>query len=79
MEVWRNFFGYGFLVNYILLLFWFVCFVVAKDWMYSLHAKWFQIQNQDFDKIHYMGMALLKIQAFVFWLAPYLAICMVLD
>ena len=63
-----------FLGGLVLLLVWFVSFVSAGDWMYSVHSRWFQIPRQVFDTIHYTGMAITKILLLLFALLPYIAI-----
>jgi hypothetical protein len=60
------------------LLFWFVAFVAAHDWMYRLHGTWFKLSVEEFDLIHYKGMAYFKMGFLLFHLAPYLALRIVL-
>ena len=60
------------------LLWWFVAFLLAADWMYAVHSKWFEITKHDFHIMSYYGMALLKMVIFVFFLLPYLSIRLVL-
>jgi hypothetical protein len=67
-----------FFLSYALLLLWFVLYVAAGDWIYSLHTHWFEMGRSAFDSIHYCGMALVKICAILFFLFPYLAIKLVL-
>ena len=56
-----DFLLYCMLINYIILMIWFIAFIFAKDWMKRLHGQWFQISDQQFDAIHYGGMAIYKI------------------
>ena len=58
----------------VLLSVWFLCFVWAYDWMYSLHARWFMISRQNFDTVHYAAMAFTKITLILFFLLPWIAI-----
>jgi hypothetical protein len=60
------------------LLFWFVAFAVAHDWMYRLHGKWFNLSVEEFDSIHYRGMAYFKMGFLLLHMAPYLALRIVL-
>jgi hypothetical protein len=64
-------------INYGLLVLWFVMFAVAHEWLYGFHGRWFKISVERFDAIHYGGMAVYKIAIFVFNLAPYLALLIV--
>ena len=61
-------------INIGLLLWWFLSFVLAHDWTYRLHSKWYKLSVEKFDTIHYKGMALFKISIFVFNLVPYFAL-----
>ncbi len=70
--------GYSSIINYSILLVWFIIFMFAKNWMYNLHSKWFSILPQEFDTIHYKLMAQFKLLIFVFNLAPFFALCIIL-
>lgn len=61
-------------INYGMLLCWFLIFTVGRDWIYRLHGRWFRCTAEQFDVIHYAGMALYKIGIFLFNLAPYIAL-----
>lgn len=61
-------------INYGVLLVWFLCFLLAHDWMYQLHGKWFRLSVEQFDALHYAGMALFKIGILLFNLVPYVAL-----
>jgi len=57
-----------------LLLFSFVFYLLAGDWAYCVHSKWFDLTRQDFDLMYYYVLASFKIAAFLFFLIPYIAI-----
>ena len=57
-------------INYLILLIWFFAFIYAKNWMRSLHGRWFNLSDQTFDAIHYAAMAIYKILIMVFNLVP---------
>ena len=61
-------------INIGLLLWWFLFFVLAHDWMYRLHSKWFKVSVEEFDSIHYRSMAFFKASLLVFNLVPYFAL-----
>lgn len=50
--LWSTVFNYG------LLLVWFLFFMLAHDWMYLLHSRWFHLSLEQFDMLHYAGMAI---------------------
>lgn len=62
------------LINYGILLVWFLVFVFARDWMRDLHGKWFDLSRERFDAIHYAGMAGYKLLIMVFNLVPWIAV-----
>ena len=77
-ELIRNVLAWSTVINYGLLLVWFFFFVFAHDWMYRLHGRWFNISFQNFDAIHYAGMAIFKLWIIMFNLVPYLVLrCLV--
>ncbi len=62
------------LINYALLLWWFLVFRFAHEWIYRLHGRWFSLTLEQFDAIHYGGMAIYKVGIFLFNLVPYVAL-----
>ena len=77
VELLRDVLGWSAVINYAVLLLWFLIFRFGHDWMYGLHRQWFKLSPESFDAIQYAGMAFLKLCVFVFNLAPYLALRMV--
>ena len=69
-----DFLLYCALVNYSILIIWFLAFVFAKGWMKSLHGRWFTLSDQSFDAMHYGSMAVYKIGILLLNLAPYIAL-----
>jgi len=69
--------GWCTIINYSLLILWFLFFVLAHDFLFKLHGKWFNLTVERFDAMHYVGMAVFKVFIFVFNLTPYLAIQLV--
>ena len=61
-------------VNYGILLLWFLVFWFGHDWMFRLHSRWFQMAKERFDSIHYASMATYKIGILLFNLTPYIAL-----
>lgn len=70
--------GYSSIINYTILLIWFIVFTFAKKWIYNLHSKWFSIDPRQYDMLHYKLMAQFKLLIFVFNLAPFFALCIIL-
>ncbi|MGE5219290.1 MAG: DUF6868 family protein [Chloroflexota bacterium] len=61
-------------INYGILLVWFLFFVLAHDWMYLLHTRWFRLSVEQFDMLHYAGMSIFKIGILLLNLVPCVAL-----
>ena len=57
-----------------ILVWWFLFLTLGHDWVYKMHSKFYHIQREQFDDIHYAGMAFYKICIFTFFIVPYLAL-----
>lgn len=65
-------------INFGVLLVWFLMFFYAKRWYYNLSSKWFSIPEDKFDLIHYCLMGIFELFVFAFFVAPYIALRIVL-
>jgi hypothetical protein len=74
VEIIRNALGWCALINYGVLLLWFLFFTLAHEWMYRLHGRWFHLPRERFDGLHYAGMAFFKLGIILLNLVPYLAL-----
>ena len=74
IEVTRNFLLWSTVINYGLLLVWFLVFRFAHDWIQRLHGRWFRLSGEQFDAIHYAGMTLFKVGIILFNLVPYVVL-----
>ena len=74
IETVRAALGWCALMNMGLLLWWFLVFAFAHEWIYRMHGRWFAMPVERFNAIHYAGMAAFKIAIFVFNVMPYLAL-----
>lgn len=77
IETARSFLLWCLGINYGILMLWYIAFTVAHDSVYRLHARWFRISVEQFDTVHYTGMAIYKIGVLLLNLAPYIALRMV--
>ena len=67
--------GWCTVINYVILMVWFVVFFVAHDWLRELHTRFgFHLSPDQFDFANYFGMAIYKIGIMLFNLVPYLAL-----
>lgn len=71
------FFGYSSLIHFSILFLWFFLFIFARKWIYRLHTKWFDIQKEKFDTIHYRLMGLYKLLILLFAFIPYLTLLII--
>jgi hypothetical protein len=78
LEAIRSMLAWCAVINYGILLWWFLFFVLAHDWTYRVHSKWFPIPVDRFDAVHYAGIAFFKLLILVFNLTPYLALRIIL-
>jgi hypothetical protein len=62
------------IINYGMLLVWFLLFVLAHDWMYLSHSRWFHLSVEQFDMLHYAGMSIFKLGIILLNVVPYVAI-----
>ena len=62
------------IINYAVLVVWFVFFSLARESIHRLHGRWFRLSKEHFDTIHYAGMAVYKIGILLFNLVPYAAL-----
>ncbi len=74
IAILRDFLLWCAIVNYAALIVWFLAFTLAHKPLYRLHAKWFHLSENQFDVIHYSGMAAYKIAALSLNVAPYIAL-----
>ena len=64
-------------INYGLLLIWFLLSVLAHDWLHRLWGRWFRLSVEKFDAINFAGIILYKTGILLFNLAPFLALYLV--
>ena len=74
LEVIRAALGWFTIINWGLLLIWVLFLRLGHDFVYRVHSKWIQVPVDEFNAIHYKGMAYYKTGIILFNLAPYLAL-----
>lgn len=63
-------------VNYAILLVWFVVFSRAHDAVYRMHTRWFRLSPETFDALNYGGMAVYKIGVLLLNVVPLIAVAL---
>jgi hypothetical protein len=74
LEVTRQFLLWCTVIDYGVLLVWFLVFVFAHDAIQKIHGRWFHFSGDQFDALHYGGMSLFKIGILLFNLVPLIAL-----
>ncbi len=74
VELTRSFFLWCAVVNYGVLLVWFLVFVFAHDGVQRIHGRWFHLSGDQFDALHYAGMAIFKIGIILLNLVPFVVL-----
>ena len=72
----RDFLMWCTILDYGILLVWFLAFALAHDWLQRLHGRWFQLSRERFDALHYAGMSIFKIGILLFNLVPFIVLSM---
>ncbi len=74
LEVIRSVLGWCMVMNFGVLLVWFLFFVLVKGWVYRMHTQWFKVSEERFNVIHYQAIAYFKLAIIFFNVVPYLAL-----
>jgi len=77
IEVARNALLWCTVINYALLLVWFLLLALPHEWLYRLWGRWFHLTAEQFDTINFAGIVLYKLGVLLFNLVPYVALCIV--
>ena len=76
IEFIREVLGWCMVINFGILLWWFLWIRLAHDWVYLLQKKWFikQLSEEHFNTFNYAGLGLFKAGIILFNLVPYIAL-----
>lgn len=77
IEFTRGFLLWCTVINYGILLIWFLLFAFAHDWIRRFHGRWFCVSDEQFDFLHYFGMSIYKIGILLFNLVPLIVLWIV--
>jgi len=70
IEFTRSFLLWCTVINYGILVVWFLVFAIAHDGIRRFHGRWFRLSDEQFDSLHYAGMSIYKIGILLFNLVP---------
>ena len=75
MEMIRAALGWCTLINWGLLLWWWLFIAFGHDWVFRMHGMWFKkLSRETFDTIHYSGMMAHKVLIVFVYMIPYLVL-----
>jgi hypothetical protein len=74
IDIVRNVFLWCTVINYVLLVVWFLLYVLPHEPLYRLWGRWFHLTAEQFDAINFGGIALYKLGILLFNLVPYVAL-----
>jgi hypothetical protein len=73
----RAFFMWCTILNGALLLFSFIIYVLAGDFVYRMHSRWFALSRETFNVVFYSFLGFYKIFVLAFNLVPYIALLII--
>ena len=74
IETLRHFFAWCAVINYAMLLLWFILNLVAHGLFVNLSQRFFGVSAEKYDSISLKGMFFFKLSIWLFCIAPYLAL-----
>jgi hypothetical protein len=74
IDVVRNALLWSTVINYLVLVVWFLLYVLTHQWLYRLCARWFHLTAEQFDAINFACITLYKVGILLFNLGPYIAL-----
>ena len=74
IEMLRHFFGWCAVINYAMLMLWFVLYLVAHGFLVSLSQNFFGVSADKYDSISLKAMFFFKLAIWLFTISPYLAL-----
>ena len=61
-------------INYVLLMLWWLMFILPHTWIYNVSGKPFKMSPDEFDKYNLAGIGLYKLAIILFCLVPAIAL-----
>jgi hypothetical protein len=77
LETATSFLCWSLILNYSILMTWFLAIVVGKGWVFKFHSRWFPMPKENYVRIHYTLMGVYKLGIFLFNLVPLLALLII--
>jgi hypothetical protein len=77
IEIARSAFLWCTVINYTVLLLWFLVYAAPHSWLYRLWGRRVRLTPEQFDTFNIAGIILYKLGIMLFNLAPFVALCIV--
>ncbi len=74
IETLRAALGWAAVINFGILLLWWLALIFAKDWMFRMHRRWFALSDEKLSELHYLLFGQYKLANALLFIAPYLAL-----
>lgn len=74
MEGLRHLLAWCIVINYAILLLWFVVFLASREWITSIHSRLLDVPVDKIKAMNYQGLMIYKLGILIFNLVPYLAL-----
>ncbi len=74
VETLRHFFGWCAVINYAMLILWFVLHLAAHGFLTGLGQRFFSVRGEKYDSISLKAMFYLKLSIWLLNIGPYLAL-----
>ena len=74
LETLRHFFAWCAIINYAMLILWFVLHIAAHGFLTKLSQQFFGVSAEKFDSISLRAMFFFKLAIWLFYIGPYLAL-----
>ena len=73
-ETLRGFFLWCTVIDYGLLILWFLLFLLPHGWIYRLSGRCFHLTAEQFDVLNFAGIVIFKMLVILFNIVPYIAL-----
>ena len=74
MEGLKHLLAWCLVINYTILIVWFVIFLLGRDWLTRIHGKMFGVPPEKINTMMYLLIGIYKLGILLLNLVPYLAL-----
>jgi uncharacterized protein DUF6868 len=74
VEMLRNFLLWCTIINYGILLLWFLLYLLLRGSLFRLYSRWFALSEERINLLMFQGMTFYKLGIFIFNLTPLIAL-----